>query len=75
VDNQHADDRWADWRSTIAITGINRSVLAWAISGGQVRYSLTRPGHEGILMIHLEDVEALIAVAQAPRLRLVKDGG
>jgi hypothetical protein len=75
VDNQHGDGHWADWRSTIAITGINRSALAWAISGGQVQYSLTRPGHDGILMISLEDVEALIGVAKAPRLRLVKGGG
>jgi hypothetical protein len=75
VDNQQDDGRWVDWRSTLAITGINRSALAWAISGAQVQYSLTRPGHEGILMIHLEDVQALIAVTQAPRLRLVKDCG
>ena len=76
MDNEHDDGRWADWRSTIAIAGINRSALAWAISGGQIQYSLTRPGHEGILMIRLEDVEALIGVAaQAPRLRLVKDDG
>jgi hypothetical protein len=37
VDNQDADGRCADWRSTIAITGINRSAFAWAISGGQVQ--------------------------------------
>ena len=75
MDNQDDDGRWADWRSTIAITGINRAALSWAISGGQVEYSLTRRGHDGVLMIHLDDVEALVGVAGAPRLRLVKGGG
>jgi hypothetical protein len=75
VDNQDDDGRWADWRSTIAITGINRAPLAWALSGGQVEYSLTRRGHDGILMINPKDVETLIEVPHSPRLRLVKDGG
>jgi hypothetical protein len=31
VDNEHDDGRWVDWRSTIAITGINHSAELSAV--------------------------------------------
>jgi hypothetical protein len=74
VDDEHEGGRWADWGSTVAITGIARADLAWAMSRGQVGYSLTRPGHDGVLMVRLDDVKALLQCAQSPRLRIVRDG-
>lgn len=69
------EGRWADWRSTAALTGIGRSDLAWAASVGDVRYDLRRPGHEGTLMLCVDDVEALLRRTAASHLRLVDDGG
>ena len=74
MDDEHDRGRWADWRSTVAVTGIGRADLAWAISRRQVEYSLTRPGHDGVLMVRVDDVEALLQGAQSPRLRIVRDG-
>jgi hypothetical protein len=40
-----SEGRWANWRSTVALTGTLPSDLAWALSRGVVNYSLSRPGH------------------------------
>lgn len=67
------EGRWADWRSTVAITGIPGAGLAWALARDQVRYSLTRPGHDGVLMVRVDDVESLLHAARTP-LRIVEEG-
>jgi hypothetical protein len=70
-----SEGRWADWRSTVALTGILPSDLAWALSRGAVNYSLSRPGHEGVLMVCVDDVEVLVTPARGQRyLRVVRDG-
>jgi hypothetical protein len=46
-----------------------------------VRYSLSRPGHDGILMVCVDDVESLItavsgqAASGQRHLRIVRDEG
>ena len=73
--DNHDDGRWADWRSTCALTGIEPCDLAWAMARGQVDYSLNRPGHEGVPMIVVDDVKDLLRDShQQPQLRVVRDG-
>jgi hypothetical protein len=52
---------WVDLRSATALTGISRVTLAWALADGDVRYTTTLPGHEGVPMLLLTDVRALAA--------------
>ena len=74
MDDRQNDEPWADWRSTVALTGIGPSDLAWAMARGQVDYSSNRPGHEGVLMILLGDVKDLIeSRVEPPRLRVVRE--
>jgi hypothetical protein len=79
--NIERDGRWADWKSTVALTGILPADLAWLIKCGMVEYSLSRPGHAGILMVCVDDVESLITavggqtVRGQRHLRIVRDEG
>ena len=79
--NVECDGRWADWKSTVALTGILPADLAWVIKCGMVRYSLRQPGHDGILMVCVDDVESLItavsgqAASGQRHLRIVRDEG
>jgi hypothetical protein len=50
---------WVDLRSAAAITGVAHCDLAWALAEGVVAYSTTRPGHEGVPMVRLADVQQL----------------
>lgn len=50
---------WVDLRSAVALTGVRRSDLAWALAQGDVEYSTSRPGHLGVPMLRLADVRAL----------------
>ena len=72
MDDKIYDGRWADWRTTVALTGVRRADLAWALSRGDVRYSTTRLSHEGVLMVSLDDAAGLGHRPQ--HLRLVRDG-
>ena len=73
--DERADGRWADLRTTAAITGIPRADLCLALARGQVGYSLTRCGHDGVLMVSVDDVEHLLGEQELPRhLRIVRDG-
>jgi len=51
---------WVDLRSAAALTGVAHCDLAWALAEGVVAYSTTRPGHEGVPMVRLADVEQLV---------------
>jgi hypothetical protein len=52
---------WVDLRSAAALTGVAHCDLAWALAEGVVAYSTTRPGHEGVPMVRLADVQQLAA--------------
>jgi hypothetical protein len=52
-------EQWVDLRSAVALTGVTRSAIAWAMAQGDVTYSTTRPGHEQTRMLLLADVEWL----------------
>jgi|tagenome__1003787_1003787.scaffolds.fasta_scaffold19359288_1 hypothetical protein len=54
-------ERWVDLRTAIALTGIRRLDLAWAMAEGAVRYDTKRLGHVGVPMLVLEDVQQLAA--------------
>jgi hypothetical protein len=54
-----ARSEWVDLRSAAALTGVAHCDLAWALAEGVVAYSTTRPGHEGVPMVRLADVEQL----------------
>ena len=54
-----ARPEWVDLRSAAALTGVAHCDLAWALAEGVVAYSTTRPGHEGVPMVRLADVEQL----------------
>ena len=79
MESEKDDGRWADWRSTCALTGIEPCDLAWAMARRQVNYSVDRPGHEGVPMILVDDVQRLIRSGssssghQPPELRVVRD--
>ena len=74
MDDHQDDGRWADWRSTCALTGIEPCDLAWAMARGQVDYSMTRMGHEGVPMILVDDVKDLMeSRGEPPRLRVVRE--
>lgn len=57
---------WVDLRSAVALTGVRRSDLAWALAQGDVEYSTSLEGHSGVPMLRLADVRAL-AAAQGAR--------
>lgn len=67
-------ERWADWRTTMVTTGIRRDALAQAVSAGEVRFDLRRPGHVDIPMLCVDDVLALQRRDVKSRLRVI-DGG
>lgn len=50
---------WVDLRSAAALTGVAHCDLAWALAEGAVAYSTTRPGHRGVPMVRLADVQQL----------------
>jgi hypothetical protein len=50
------DEQWVDLRSAVAMTGVTRSVIAWAMAQGDIRYSTKLPGHEHMPMLLLADV-------------------
>ena len=54
---------WVDLRSAVALTGVRRPDLAWALAQGDVQYSTGRPGHVGVPMLRLADVRALAAAS------------
>jgi hypothetical protein len=52
-------EQWVDLRSAVALTGVTRSAIAWAMAQGDVTYSTTLPGHGRTPMLLLADVEGL----------------
>jgi hypothetical protein len=62
---QADEGRWVDLRSAVAVTGIRRIDLIWAMVRDDVRVTTTLPGHEGVPMVFLHDV-VLVAPAASP---------
>ena len=58
---------WVDYRSAAALTGMSRTDLAWAIADGLVAFTTDRPGHEGVPMLRLHDVQAVAAAPDRAR--------
>ena len=63
------DDRWVDVPSAVALTGIRRYDLVVAIAGGEVRWSVSLPGHERVPMVALADVRLLAELRPQNRRR------
>ena len=51
---------WVDFQSAASLTGISRTRLAWALADGLVAYTTDRPGHPGVLLLRLSDVQAIV---------------
>jgi hypothetical protein len=68
------DEQWVDLRSAVAVTGVTRSQLAWAMAHGDVRYSTKLPGHLQTPMMLLADVECLASQLRAEVQRVVRIG-
>jgi hypothetical protein len=68
------DEQWVDLRSAVAVTGVTRSTIAWAMAHGDIRYSTKLPGHVQTPMLLLADVERLASQLRAEVQRVVRSG-
>jgi hypothetical protein len=73
--SREADEgRWTDVRSAVALTGVSRLQLVWAMTLGDVRFTTRLPGHERVPMVFLHDV-ARLAAGDGPGTRSRTPGG